>query len=188
MKVRTLAALTGVVALTVGGATAVTANDPDAHAVRPDAGPVVVQDVEIAVPGQQPTRAYLVRPAHPSRDRSLAGILYLHWLEPPDVTQNRTEFLDEAIQAAQRGAVALLPDRVGRPHQVRPGRLLSRYRDLHVLDHDRPGHRVDGVRVGIVRGGRRRAAQGQRGHAGQCGKGPDFHRRQGGVREPCPAR
>ena len=77
MKVRTLAALTGVVALTVGGATAVTANDPDAHAVRPDAGPVVVQDVEIAVPGQQPTRAYLVRPAHPSRDRSLAGILYL---------------------------------------------------------------------------------------------------------------
>src|SRR5690348_12789774 len=110
MKARSVAVVAGLVALTLGGATAATANDPDAHATRPVAGPVVVQDVEIAVPGQQPTRAYLVRPDHPARDRSLAGILYLHWLEPPDVTQNRTEFLDEAIQAAQRGAVALLPD------------------------------------------------------------------------------
>ena len=110
MKVKILAALAGVLALGLGGATAATAGDPDARAVSPVAGPVVVQDVQIAGPGQQPTRAYLVRPARPARDRSLAAILYLHWLEPPDVTQNRTEFLDEAIQAAQRGAVALLPD------------------------------------------------------------------------------
>jgi dienelactone hydrolase len=74
------------------------------------AAPVVVQDIEIAVPGQAPTRSYLVRPAREARERSLAAVLYLHWLEPPDVTQNRTEYLDEAIQAAQRGAVALLPD------------------------------------------------------------------------------
>jgi dienelactone hydrolase len=110
MNVRTVAALAGVVALTLGAATAAGADDPDARAVRPVTGPVVVQDVDIAVPGQAPTRAYLVRPAGAARPRSLAGILYLHWLEPPDVTQNRTEFLDEAVQAARRGAVALLPD------------------------------------------------------------------------------
>jgi dienelactone hydrolase len=110
MKFKILMAATGTLALVLGGATAATAGDPDAHATHPVAGPVVVQDVEIAVPGQAPTRAYLVRPQRPARDHSLAGILYLHWLEPPDVTQNRTEFLDEAIRAAQRGAVAILPD------------------------------------------------------------------------------
>src|SRR5262249_50285129 len=99
-----------VLAVIFGTATAAAADDPDARSTHPVAGPVVVQDVEIAVPGQQPTRAYLVRPARPAREHSLAGILYLHWLEPPDVTQNRTEFPEEAVPAAQRGAVALLPD------------------------------------------------------------------------------
>jgi dipeptidyl aminopeptidase/acylaminoacyl peptidase len=37
-------------------------------------------------------------------------VLYLHWLEPPDTTQNRTEFLAEAVPTAERGAVAILPD------------------------------------------------------------------------------
>jgi dienelactone hydrolase len=99
-----------VLVLTLAGATAASANDPDDRAVHPVAAPVVVQDVQIDVPGQAPTRAYLVRPQHPARERSLAAVLYLHWLEPPDVTQHRTEFLDEAIQAAQRGAVTLLPE------------------------------------------------------------------------------
>jgi len=108
MKLKILAAVAGVVALTLGGATAAAANDPGPNVRSPQ--PVEVQDIQIAVPGQAPTRAYLVRPDRPAREHSLAAILYLHWLEPGDVTQNRTEFLDEAIQAAQRGAVALLPD------------------------------------------------------------------------------
>src|SRR2546430_8555462 len=111
MKIKILLASAGIVAVTLGGASAAgAAPDIEARSVRPVAAPVVVQDIEIAVPGQAPTRAYLVRPAREAREHSLAGVLYLHWLEPPDVTQNRTEFLDEAIRAAQRGAVAVLPD------------------------------------------------------------------------------
>lgn len=108
MKFKILAAVAGVAALTLGGAGAAAANDPGQGARSPQ--PVVVQDIQIPVPGQAPTRAYLVRPDRPVREHGLAAVLYLHWLEPGDVTQNRVEFLDEAIQAAQRGAVALLPD------------------------------------------------------------------------------
>jgi dienelactone hydrolase len=69
--------------------------------------PVIVTDIQIPVAGQAPVTAYLVRPA---KHRShLAGALYLHWFEPPASTQNRTEFLSEAIALAGRGAVAVLP-------------------------------------------------------------------------------
>jgi dienelactone hydrolase len=71
---------------------------------------VVVQDIKIPVPGQPAVRAYLVRPQHPGRHN--AGVLYLHWLEPPALNQNRTEFLAEAIELAGRGVVAVLPDLV----------------------------------------------------------------------------
>jgi dienelactone hydrolase len=71
---------------------------------------VVVQDISVPVPGQDPVKAWLVRPAGPSAPRSLAGVIYLHWLEPPASTQNRSEFLDEAVTVAEHGAVAILPD------------------------------------------------------------------------------
>ncbi|WP_112249166.1 alpha/beta hydrolase family protein [Kribbella monticola] len=69
--------------------------------------PVVVTDIQIPVAGQAPVTAYLVRPA--KHHKHLAGALYLHWFEPPASTQNRTEFLSEAIALAGRGAVAVLP-------------------------------------------------------------------------------
>jgi dienelactone hydrolase len=69
--------------------------------------PVVVTDIQIPVPGQAPVTAYLVRPA--KHHSHLAGALYLHWFEPPASTQNRTEFLSEAIALAGAGAVAVLP-------------------------------------------------------------------------------
>lgn len=77
---------------------------------KPRHGAVVVQDISIPVPGQAPVSAWLVRPADHAAPRSLAGVIYLHWLEPPASTQNRSEFLDEAVTVAEHGAVAILPD------------------------------------------------------------------------------
>jgi dienelactone hydrolase len=92
----------------VVGATAVAgAGHPASH---PTQQAVVVQDISIPVPGQAPVKAWLVRPSGPARPHSLAGVLYLHWLEPPASNQNRSEFLDEAVQVAEHGAVAILPD------------------------------------------------------------------------------
>jgi dienelactone hydrolase len=110
MKFRTLAALVAVVGLMLGGASAAGASATDTPEAYPTTTPVAVQDIRIPVQGQAPVTAYLVRPQHPVKPRSLAGVLYLHWLEPPDTTQNRTEFLAEAVHAAQHGAVAILPD------------------------------------------------------------------------------
>jgi dienelactone hydrolase len=110
MAYKILVALAGVAALTLGGATAAGATPTDSTPAHPTSQPVEVVDIQIPVPGQAPVTAYLVRPERQARPHSLAGVLYLHWLEPPDATQNRTEFLAEAIQVAQRGAVAILPD------------------------------------------------------------------------------
>jgi len=70
----------------------------------------IVCDVAVRVPGQEPVRAWLVRPDGPAIRRSLAGVIYLHWLEPPASTQNRAEFLDEAVTLVDHGAVAILPN------------------------------------------------------------------------------
>jgi len=72
--------------------------------------PVVVTDVSVPVPGQKSVNAWLVRPSGHAAPRTLAGVIYLHWLEPPASTQNRSEFLDEAVRVAEHGAVAILPD------------------------------------------------------------------------------
>lgn len=93
----------------VVGATAVAGGAHPASS-HPTHQAVVVQDISIPVPGQAPVNAWLVRPALPVPPRTLAGVLYLHWLEPPASNQNRSEFLDEAVQVAERGAVAILPD------------------------------------------------------------------------------
>jgi dienelactone hydrolase len=70
---------------------------------------VVVEDVLIPVAGQAPVRAFLVHPQHVGKPRSLAGVLYLHWFEPPGSNQDRGEFLAEAVAFAATGAVAVLP-------------------------------------------------------------------------------
>jgi dienelactone hydrolase len=88
-----------------------TATAGPAHpASNPTHQAVVVQDISIPVPGQAPVNAWLVRPDGFARPHSLAGVLYLHWLEPPASNQNRSEFLDEAVRVAEHGAVAILPD------------------------------------------------------------------------------
>lgn len=93
------------------GASGARAGDPaDApDAAVPAARGVLIRDVEIAVPGQRPVRAYVVRPAGPARPGSLAGVLHLHWYAPGAANQDRTEFLAEATALAGRGAVAVLP-------------------------------------------------------------------------------
>ncbi len=80
-----------------------TAASASSAAQRPHRDAVVVEDVKIG-----DITAYVVRPQHPGH--ALAGVLYLHWFEPPASTQNRTEFLAEAVEVASRGAVAVLPD------------------------------------------------------------------------------
>jgi predicted esterase len=54
-----------------------------------------------------PIKAYIVTPAAGSR--SLAGLLYVHWLGER-ATTNRTEFLNEAVALANQGIVSLLVD------------------------------------------------------------------------------
>lgn len=100
-------AVTTLAGLAVGTAASAGPAHPTNH---PRHEAVVVRDISIPVPGQAPVRAWLVRPDGPARPHSLAGVLYLHWLEPPASNQNRSEFLDEAVTVASHGAVAILPD------------------------------------------------------------------------------
>lgn len=80
-----------------------------ATAAQPPIPGVIVEDIEITVPGQAPVAAYLVQPRQPAKPHSLAGVLYLHWFEPGQSTQNRGEFLAEAIEMAAHGTVSVLP-------------------------------------------------------------------------------
>jgi dienelactone hydrolase len=88
------------------------------------AGPVIVQSVQVPVPGQRPVLAYLVRSSGPLQPGSHAGILFLHWLG--QIHSDRSEFLAEATELASQGAVSLLPQGIfpwqaaptGKPHDV----------------------------------------------------------------------
>jgi thiol-disulfide isomerase/thioredoxin len=51
-------------------------------------------------------QAYLVRPE--AGAGPFAGVLFVHWFEPPNPTSNRTQFLEEARALARRGTVSLL--------------------------------------------------------------------------------
>ena len=107
-------------AVAVAGALATVAAAPPraaGTATSPSVSRVIVQDVRVPVPGQQPVPAYLVRSAGNLKPGSHAGILFLHWLG--QIHSDRTEFLPEAIQLAPRGAVSLLPQGVF-PWQVAP--------------------------------------------------------------------
>jgi dienelactone hydrolase len=71
---------------------------------------VIVQDVRIPVRGQPDVSAYLVRSAGSLAPHSSAAILFLHWLG--QIHSDRTEFLADATELAQQGAVSLLPQGV----------------------------------------------------------------------------
>lgn len=82
---------------------------------REERGGVIVQDISFAVPGSsRRVGAYLVTPPGSG---PFAGILYIHWYEPPNPTSNRIQFLEEAIRMADRGAVSLLMDTMWSPHE-----------------------------------------------------------------------
>ena len=105
-KAGPVVALAGTLAAVVTAAPSQAARTPS-----PSSGAgVVISDVRIPVPGQQPVAAYLVRPAGPLKPHSHAGILFLHWLG--QIHSDRTEFLAEAAQLAPMGAVSLLPEGV----------------------------------------------------------------------------
>jgi dienelactone hydrolase len=71
-------------------------------------GTVAVSDITYAAPGSdRRIAAYLLTP---SGDGPHAGILYIHWYEPPNPTSNRTQFVDEAVRLAELGVVSLLPE------------------------------------------------------------------------------
>ena len=94
-------------ALIAGGASAASPEaGGSAHGGR-HASSVVVEDITIRVPRQDPVQAYVVRPAgHLKRD-SAAGVLFLHWLG--EINNDRGEYLTEAITLADRGVVSVLP-------------------------------------------------------------------------------
>ena len=70
-------------------------------------GATLVELTFAGAPGTDPVRATLVRP--PSGSKRGPAVLWVHWLGEP-ATTNRTEFLDEAVELAQQGALSLLVD------------------------------------------------------------------------------
>lgn len=105
-KAGPVVALAGALATMVAAAPSQAARTPP-----PAAGArVIIQDIRIPVPGQQPVAAYLVRSPGALKPHSHAGILFLHWLG--QIHSDRTEFLAEAVQLAPAGAVSLLPEGV----------------------------------------------------------------------------
>ncbi len=68
---------------------------------------VVVEDITIPVPGQQPVQAWFVHPAGEAKKRTAAAVLWLHWLG--EINGDRNEYLSEAVTLAGRGVVSVLP-------------------------------------------------------------------------------
>jgi dienelactone hydrolase len=91
----TVAAVTAA-ALVAGGTAKATSSDQ-----------VVVQDITIEVPHQDPVHAWLVEPGGGLKRHSEAGVLWLHWLG--EINNDRSEYLSEAIALAGRGVVSVLP-------------------------------------------------------------------------------
>jgi dienelactone hydrolase len=75
--------------------------DIQEKSVRQENG-IEVHDISFASPRGSRVTAYLIVPAGKG---PFAGIIFLHW-----ALGNRDEFLDEALQMAQLGAVCILPD------------------------------------------------------------------------------
>ena len=100
----TVAAMAGLVA--AGLPTAGSAQTGRAAPSAP-AGGIVVEDITIQVPNQDPVQAYVVRPAGNLKKNSAAGVLFLHWLG--EINNDRSEYLTEAITLAGQGVVSVLP-------------------------------------------------------------------------------
>ena len=68
-------------------------------------GDVTVRDITFSPAAGREVKAYLVVP---KGNGPFAGILWVHWLG--EEKSNRTQFLDEAVELAPKGAVSLLVD------------------------------------------------------------------------------
>jgi cephalosporin-C deacetylase-like acetyl esterase len=68
-------------------------------------GDVTVRDITFSPASGRVIKAYLVAP---KGNGPFAGILWVHWLG--EEKSNRTQFLDEAVELAPKGAVSLLVD------------------------------------------------------------------------------
>lgn len=68
---------------------------------------VAVHDIAFAGPLRPKILAYLVVP--PGQG-PFAGVVFAHWYEPRAPTNNRTQFVDEAVALARSGAVSVLVD------------------------------------------------------------------------------
>ena len=68
-------------------------------------GDVTVRDITFSPGAGREVKAYLVVP---KGNGPFAGILWVHWLG--EEKSNRTQYLDEAIELAPKGAVSLLVD------------------------------------------------------------------------------
>jgi dienelactone hydrolase len=68
-------------------------------------GVSVVELTYAGASGRAPVQATLVRP--PAGSKRGPAVLWVHWLGEP-ATTNRTEFVAEAVELAQQGAVSLL--------------------------------------------------------------------------------
>jgi len=97
------AAMVTVAALVVGGASTA----QPTRSTQKTQGQVVVEDIAIAVPGQDPVQAWLGRPAGQPKKHSQAGVLWLHWLG--EINGDRNEYLSEAVTLAGQGVVSVLP-------------------------------------------------------------------------------
>ena len=99
------AALLPAVALAATGAMPSVGATRHSHGGRPPE--VSITDVTINVPHQDPIQAWVVAPAGNLHKRSVAGVLWLHWLG--DLHNDRSEFLSEAVDLAGQGVVSVLP-------------------------------------------------------------------------------
>ncbi len=104
MVAAAVAVVTGTVA---AGVPTTGAAAPRQHESSTARDQVVVEDITIKVPHQDPVSAYLVRPAREGKKHSAAGVLFLHWLG--EINNDRGEYLSEAITLAGQGVVSLLP-------------------------------------------------------------------------------
>ena len=75
-------------------------------------GDVTISDITYAAPDGKRIAAYMVTPPG---EGPFAAVLYIHWFEPPKPTSNRSEFLEEAVEMAQKGVVSLLPETMWSP-------------------------------------------------------------------------
>ena len=94
-------------ALMAGGASTAGPDKPGRAHGASHPSRVVVEDITIRVPRQDPVRAYVVRPAGHLKRSSAAGVLFLHWLG--EINNDRGEYLTEAITLAEQGVVSVLP-------------------------------------------------------------------------------